>query len=76
MMRIGAALVFVAVGMTLRFAVAGLDVSGVLLMIVGGLILITEGTVIATRRRPEPGAREPAGWPVMPTYVEPPARRF
>lgn len=72
-MRIGVALVFVAVGVTLRFAVAGLDLSGILLMIVGGLTLVVEGTVIATRPRPD--LREP-GWPVMKTYVEPPVPGF
>lgn len=75
-MRIGVALVLVAVGATLRFAVDGLEMSGVLLMMVGALVLIIEGTVIATRRRPDEREPEPAGWPAMKTYVEPPTPGF
>jgi hypothetical protein len=75
-MRIGVALVLVALGLTLRFAVAGLGVSGLLLMIVGGLLLIFQGSVMATRRRPDVTECEPAGWPAMKTYVEPPAPGF
>ncbi|MFN2562438.1 MAG: hypothetical protein ABR571_14250 [Jatrophihabitans sp.] len=75
-MRIGVALLLVAIGVTLRFAVLGMGVSGLILMIVGGLFLIIQGTVMATRRRPSVSEPEPAGWPAMKTFVEPPAPGF
>lgn len=75
-MRIGVALLLVALGVTLRFVVPGVGVSGLILMIIGGFVLIAQGTVMATRRRPEFGDPEPAHWPAMKTFVEPPARGF
>jgi hypothetical protein len=75
-MRIGVALVLVACGATLRFAVAGLGMTGVLLMIAGGLALIVQGSVIIAWRRPHVSDGDAARWPTMKTYVEPPAPGF
>jgi len=61
---------------TLRFAVPGLGVSGLIVMIIGGLILIAQGTAMATRRRPDLDEPSPTHWPAMKTFVEPPARGF
>ncbi len=77
-MRIGGALVLIAVGAILKFAIHltnthGFDVNtiGIILMIVGALWLIAELIYATTRRRTDVVHRTPAGT-TQTTYAEPP----
>ncbi len=77
-MRIGAALLLIAVGAILDFAVTvqdshGFNVNkiGLILMIVGAIGLILELILLSVRRRTDVVHRGPAGT-TRTTYAEPP----
>ncbi|MCW2598047.1 MAG: hypothetical protein JWR06_365 [Jatrophihabitans sp.] len=76
-MRIGAALVLIAIGAILKFAVTAklsgvdLQVVGVILMIVGGVGLLVELFLMANRRRTTLVAQSPRT-----PYVEPIDRTY
>lgn len=76
-MRIGAALLLIAVGAILKFAVHptdthGLDIGtiGVILMIVGAIGIVAEIIYLSTRRRTDVVTHGPAG-SSRTTYAEP-----
>ena len=78
-MRIGAALVLIAIGAILKFAVTvhsthgfNVNTAGVILMIVGIIGLLAEMVMLSTRRRTDVVHQAPAGT----TYSEPPAGRY
>jgi hypothetical protein len=78
-MRIGGALVVIALGAILDFAVSlhndhGFDVNtiGVILMVVGAVWLIAELAYSFSRRRTDVIHRGPAGPVQGTTYIEPP----
>ncbi len=81
-MRIGGALVLIAIGAILKFAVTvhnthgfNVNTAGVILMIVGAIWLLAEVIYMSTRRRTDVVHQSPAG-ATRTTYSEPPLERY
>lgn len=78
-MRIGGAIIVLALGAILKFAITthndhgiNLNTIGVILMIVGAIWLIAEIIYASTRRRTDVIHHDPAGRARSTTYVDPP----
>lgn len=81
-MRIGAALILIAIGAILDFAITvhnphgfNLHTAGVILMVVGVIGLLAEVVFRSTRRRTDVVQQGPVG-AARTTYSEPPAERY